>query len=85
MVPTLCWLLVAAACFLWGVPFRGGRANGAAEFWALAGSYVRFSALVFVVTAVVVLRRVPEDAYRPMHQWLEGGPPADERPRRRGR
>ena len=85
MAPTLWWLLAAAVCFLWAVPFRRGTVEGGADFQAPADSYVVLSVLVFLVTAVVVLRRVPEEDFRPMHRWLEGEPPADERTLRPGR
>ncbi|WP_166486457.1 hypothetical protein [Blastococcus saxobsidens] len=85
LVPTMCWLLAAAVLFLWAVPFRRGDIEGRAAFLADAGMYVPFSVLVFFALAVVLLRQVPDDGFRPMTQWLEGDPPARERTRRRGR
>ncbi|TYP84809.1 hypothetical protein BD833_11370 [Blastococcus xanthinilyticus] len=85
MGPVLSWLLVAAVCFLWAVPFRRGNVADAAEFQAQTDTYVAFSVLVFLVATVVLLRRVPEEAYRPMHEWLAGDPPPDDRASRRGR
>ena len=83
MVPTLCWLLAAAILFLWAVPFRRGHSEGAEDFLAQAGSYVPFSTVTFLVTAVVLLRRVPAEAFQPMTQWLNGERSDGGSPRRR--
>ena len=71
--PTLCWLLAAAVCFLWAVPFRRGDIAEAAVFRADAGWYVPASAAVYLGTVVLLLRRLPADASRPILDWLTGG------------
>ena len=70
---TLWWLLAAAVCILLALPFRrGGDLGGSAAFREQAGSYVLASALAFLATAVVLLRRLPADAARPLVDRLVG-------------
>jgi hypothetical protein len=69
---TLCWLLAAAVCLLWPLPFRGDRAS-AAEFRGEAGWYVPAALLAFFLLAVVVLRRLPADAAVPLRDRLVRG------------